>query len=154
MSRWILFAAVVAMASLVGCASSGGGGGGGGAAGGGGGEGDDGDAGGNGGGTPGSVVATTPQDGATGVGAGTSLTITFDRPVETDSLCEWLDPDAAYTPTWSADNTVLTFTPDAPLMAGTPYTLTIECTTFADGSSPAEPFSLSFTVGGDATVPD
>jgi hypothetical protein len=151
MSRWILFAAVIAMGSLVGCASSGGGGGGGGGVAGAGGDGGDGE---NSGRSAGSVVATTPQDGATGVAADTSITITFDRPVGTDCLCEWLDPDVGYASTWSADNTVVTFTPDAPLTAGTTYTMTIESMTFADGSSLDEPFSLRFTVGGGETAAD
>jgi len=77
-----------------------------------------------------SVVSVSPQGGATNVSTGTSVMATFSRAMRPamqqymalhrDSL---RGPLVSVTMSWSADSTMLTMMPSAPLAAGTHYVL-------------------------------
>jgi hypothetical protein len=94
------------------------------------------------------VLSTSPADGATGVSAGTSITVTFDRPADPNSLDGFIQPEVTFSFTWSQNNTVVTVTPDSPLSKDTLYSATITACRFGDGCSLSAPVTFSFTTGG------
>jgi methionine-rich copper-binding protein CopC len=79
--------------------------------------------------TPPTVTATTPAAGATGVATTTTVTATFSEPVQSSTVVLTLrDPSgASVAGSVSYDSAArrATFTPSAPLAAGTPYTATV-----------------------------
>ena len=98
-------------------------------------------------GVSGRVVGTDPADGVANVPVDSTITITFSKAADPDSVSGGIEPDIEYTPSWSADSTTLTITPAADLESGTTYTVTIDELWFADGSSLTSVFTLRFTVG-------
>ena len=93
------------------------------------------------------IASTSPADGATGVAADAVIVITFDKPVDPNSLEGDITPYVELSdPVWSDDNTTVTFTPTASLPEGE-YTVTITSVTFADGTTLSAPFAMQFTVG-------
>jgi hypothetical protein len=108
------------------------------------------------------VVATTPTDGATGVAANTTVTVTFSEP---------MDPNTITTSTFTLKTTVgsnpvtgtisynqatntATFTPNAPLGSNTGYTATITtAVTDLAGNHLAANKVFSFTTIQDTTAP-
>lgn len=98
------------------------------------------------------IVSTAPADGATGISANTSITVTLTRAAVPDSLVGSIAPDIAFDVSWSADRMTLTVTAGTPFEDGAEYVVTITDLQFTDGRSHSEPFSFSFTVGeGDDT---
>ncbi|HEY0443523.1 MAG TPA: Ig-like domain-containing protein [Candidatus Limnocylindrales bacterium] len=92
------------------------------------------------------VVKADPADGADGVGVEGSLTVTFDRLMDTRSVESAIrvEPTAAIRPAWSGP--VLTLAFDGPLQFGTTYDVTIETTAAdTDGSRLLAPFTTRFT---------
>ena len=93
--------------------------------------------------TSGRIEATRPR--AEKVTVNTAFTITFSRPVSTESVAAGLrsDPvvDGTLVPTeWSPDGTSFTFTPRRDLPANTPFTLSVSGARTLDGEELA-PFS-------------
>ncbi len=109
------------------------------------------DGGGGGGGldgvTAGQAVSTNPAEGAANVPPGSTITVTFSKTADPDSIGGEIDPLIEYDLSWSADNTTLTITPVEDLEPGTTYTVTIYELWFTDGT-PLQPSCIfSFTVG-------
>ncbi|HEV8490011.1 MAG TPA: Ig-like domain-containing protein [Candidatus Limnocylindrales bacterium] len=74
------------------------------------------------------IASTDPLDGADGVPVDATVTITFDRLMDTEAVESALriEPAAELRPTWSGQALALTFT--RPLQFGTSYTVTIDAT--------------------------
>ncbi len=92
------------------------------------------------------LIDSSPADGAS-LTPGQGITLYFDRPVDCASAeaALTLEPALAGSLTCSADNASLTWTPASDYAAGAAYTLTIgDALRAGDGSSLAEPISLSF----------
>ena len=95
---------------------------------------------------PPAVVETAPTDGAEGVTVDSTVTITFDRVMDTDAVERALsiEPAAAMQPTWSGRTLTLAF--DSPLLFGMTYTVTIQtAASDTDGSPLRAPFRIAFT---------
>lgn len=101
------------------------------------------------------VAALTPSHDATGISTGTSITVTFDRAMNTSSVQADFSTAPATTGTfsWNAGNTALTYTPFSPLAGNTLYTVRIGGGAAAsDGLSLHAPFESSFTTGAAAAL--
>lgn len=71
------------------------------------------------------VVSTVPEAGATGVLANSSLTATMTAPDPDVTIAVVDDAGNAVPGTTTVDSTTVVFTPDAPMEASTPHTMTI-----------------------------
>ncbi|WP_455393088.1 Ig-like domain-containing protein [[Eubacterium] cellulosolvens] len=94
------------------------------------------------------VVSTTPANNAQDVNVSTSVTITFDIPMNTSSVESVLDisTNAIYTLTWNLDNDILTINFNQKLNYNTNYTITIgEAKATTGGILQNAPFILNFT---------
>jgi hypothetical protein len=93
------------------------------------------------------VVATTaPPDGASGVATDTTVTLTFDRLMDTGSVEAAISvrPAVAYRSSWAGPDLTLSFV--SPLGFGTTYTVTVGSgAADTDGSQIVAPFGTSFT---------
>lgn len=78
-------------------------------------------------GLPPGIASTVPANGATGVAAGASISITFTRPMEISSVQLSLNPAAVLgAPNWSASNETVTYGLPAPLAADTAYQAAVQ----------------------------
>jgi methionine-rich copper-binding protein CopC len=109
--------------------------------------------------TPPSVTATSPAAGATGVPTTTTVTATFNEPVQASTISMALKNSAgtAISGTTSYDSTAqrATFTPSAALASGTSYTATVSGAKDLAGNTMTSS-SWSFTTsggGGTDTTP-
>ena len=108
---------------------------------------------------PPAVVAIDPPDGAAGLGVAPTVTITFDRLMDTASVeaAVKVEPQAAFRSAWSGQSLALTFEP--PLAFGTTYTVTVAASAAdTDGSRLRAPMTTRFTtvaagLGVRTTVP-
>ncbi len=79
--------------------------------------------------TPPTIVSLSPTDGATNVPLNANLIITFSEAIDPNSMSDGgilMTPDPGEgVPTWLGGNTKLRFDPDAPLKAGTAYSIII-----------------------------
>lgn len=108
---------------------------------------------------PPTVVSTDPLDGAGGVAVDATVTITFDRLMDTQAVESALriEPPAELRPAWSGQALALTFV--RPLQFATTYTVTIETgAADTDGSRLRAPFQTRFStvragLGVERTVP-
>ncbi|MBI3183720.1 MAG: Ig-like domain-containing protein [Myxococcales bacterium] len=76
--------------------------------------------------TPPRITFTVPGSGATGVSLGTSVSITFSKPMDVGSLSVALTPAAALgAPGWDASGQTVTFAPKAALVPATSYTVAV-----------------------------
>ena len=96
------------------------------------------------------VTGSTPADGATGVATSVTPSVTFSQPVQAGVgtfAVTVSGGGAAVTGTMALDTagTQLTFTPSAPLAAGTSYTATVSDVLNLDGAALATRFTFSFT---------
>jgi hypothetical protein len=92
------------------------------------------------------VAATTPARGATGVPLASTITVSFGGAMvqNTAEAAFTITPTVAGSFSWS-DNT-MTFTPTAPLAAGTTYSCTVGTgATAQDGSQIIKPYQWAFT---------
>lgn len=92
------------------------------------------------------IVSVSPADGTEGVPVDGTLTVTFDRLMDTRAVETAIDvqPPAVVRPAWSGPAVTLAF--DQPLLFGTTYTMTIRATAAdTDGSRLREPFTTHFT---------
>jgi len=93
-----------------------------------------------------SVVKVEPADGADGIGVDSSLTITFDRLMDTAAVesAISIQPLAQFHPTWSGENLTIGFAQH--LLFGTTYTVTVDSSaTDAGGNRLDRPFTIRFT---------
>ena len=94
---------------------------------------------------PPAVVSTTPTDGATGLAVDGTVSIQFDRLMDTNAVqaALHLDPPVAVRPAWNGDTLTLSF--DTSLRFGTTYTLTIDGSAADTGGNrlPA-PYTMRF----------
>ena len=104
------------------------------------------------------VVTTTPANGASGVAADTTLTVTFSEPMDVGSVLGGVStsPDMNLNipaTTVSADNRVFEFRPGGDLSFGTVYTVTFASTIKDAAGNSIQATSINFTVGNDFTTP-
>lgn len=94
---------------------------------------------------PPAVVSTSPTDGTAGLAVNGSISIQFDRLMDTSAVeaALHLDPPVAVRPVWSGDTLTIGF--DPALQFGTTYTLTID-TSAADsgGNRLPAPYAMRF----------
>ena len=104
---------------------------------------------------PPTVASTTPATGATGVAVDSEVTITFSEAMTPGSVTLAGTPTVSFSPpSMDGDGTRFIFTPAAPLLVSTAYTLTVAGTDLA-GNALAGLASFSFTTRGppDVTAP-
>ena len=104
---------------------------------------------------PPTVASTTPATGATGVAVDSDVTITFSEAMTPGSVTLTGAPAVSFSPpAMDGDGTRFIFTPAAPLVVSTTYTLTVAGTDLA-GNALAGLASFSFTTRGppDLTAP-
>lgn len=92
------------------------------------------------------VTTAAPADGVAGVATDTTVTLTFDRLMDTGSVeaAIAIRPAAGYRSSWAGPDLTLTFAP--PLDFGTTYSVTVGSgAADTDGSHLAAPFGTSFT---------
>jgi hypothetical protein len=92
------------------------------------------------------VTQSEPADGTADLALEGSISITFDRLMDTNLTVAALEvePEAALDTTWRG--TTLIVTPREPLRPGTPYTLTVGAgAADIDGNALARPYTASFT---------
>lgn len=100
------------------------------------------------------VASTTPADGATNVGVGSAIAVTFSEAMDQTSTEAAFAASPAVTCTfsWNAASTVLTCDPDADLAADQSYTITIGTDAESEsGQSLGAAASFSFTTGATVT---
>lgn len=98
---------------------------------------------------PPNVMANTPAAGQGSVSLTAPITITFDEPVVLSSLQFTVSSTAgnvAGTVSLSTDGATATFTPSAPLAAGTTFTASAKATDTSGNVMPS-PYTWSFTTG-------
>jgi hypothetical protein len=64
------------------------------------------------------MVITIPEDGTTGWGQSTNLTVVFDEAMNTGTVTWSISPNIVLVPTWNAQNTALTLAPSVPYGCG------------------------------------
>lgn len=104
---------------------------------------------------PPTVASTTPATGATGVAVDSEVIITFSEAMTPGSVTLTGAPPVSFSPpAMDGDGTRFIFTPAAPLVVSTAYTLTVAGTDLA-GNALAGLASFSFTTRGppDVTAP-
>ena len=100
--------------------------------------------------TPPTVTATTPGNGVTGVAPNAAISLTFSEAMDTAATeaVFSISPAVGGSFSWSAGNSVLTFTPTANFNLSTSYTVTLGTgARDAVGESLAAQFQFSFTTG-------
>ena len=106
------------------------------------------------------VVAISPQDGATGVPVGTTIVATFSHDVQLGSVTtDSFTLAAEGTPvpgtvSLNAPRTVATFTPNSNLMHSTRYTVHLTDDIEDAGGRALEPFTSTFTTAESTAPPD
>ncbi|MBL0217004.1 MAG: Ig-like domain-containing protein [Myxococcales bacterium] len=103
------------------------------------------------------VVQTTPSNGGTGVGVGSTVTATFSENVlnvsgATFTLVQGATPVTA-TVSYNAGSFLATLTPSAQLAANTTYTASVSSTIVDADGLPITTTSWSFTTGADLVAP-
>ncbi len=100
------------------------------------------------------VASTSPSSGATGVGVGTTVIVTFSEEIQPSTVGSSTFLIAGVGGAVAANGTSATFIPSSPLTAGTTYTVTLKggAGGIADlaGNSLAADVSFAFTVAGGA----
>jgi len=96
------------------------------------------------------VTATSPTGGDTFVGTSVTVTVTFNRSLNSATVnngsVKLLDvANAEVGGTVSLNDKVISFSPATPLSAGSNYTLTVTAVEDTQGKTLASPFTLSFT---------
>ncbi len=99
------------------------------------------------------VLATNPDDGTGGWYVGARVGIGFDELVEPASAypgsVRLTDGDGAPVEGWvSTQETIVSYTPKAPLAAGTTYTVEVDGVTDVHGNAMDDTFSFTFTTAG------
>lgn len=107
--------------------------------------------------SPVAVLAVNPPDGATGVAPTTRIGVGFDELIEPTSFfpgsIRLFDADGNAVDGWtSAQETIGTYAPKAPLKAGVTYTLEVMPggVTDLNGNAVAEKWTSTFTIAGSA----
>jgi methionine-rich copper-binding protein CopC len=103
------------------------------------------------------VTSTTPGNSATSVPVSTSVTATFNKPIQAGTAAFSLtDPNGntvAGTTSLDSSGTVLTFTPNAQLSQATVYKVTVNGAISTTGAAMAAPVKWSFTTSGTTACP-
>jgi parallel beta-helix repeat protein len=96
------------------------------------------------------ITAVTPLAGATGVNVGTTVTFTFDRPVNSGSIVFTLNggSNVAGSLSYNSGPHTATFTPTSSLSGAVTYTATISAATGLDSVPLVSPYVWSFTTLG------
>ena len=95
--------------------------------------------------TPPTVVSVTPANGATGVAAGTNVTVNFSEPMAPASLSPATFSVGSAAGTIVVTGSSATFTPSAPLATGTAYAVNVAGARDTAGNAMAAPFASTFT---------
>lgn len=95
--------------------------------------------------TPLTVTQVTPANGAEGVALGTTVTVTFDRPVASASVTESSVSLGSVAGNRAVAGSSVTFTPSGDLSDGQTYTVSVNGVTDLEGVGLAAPFTSSFT---------
>lgn len=108
--------------------------------------------------TPPQLVSLSPQNGATDVAVGTTLSLNFDEPIKAGNGNVILRQDQTVVETFLAssgnfDGSTVTFTPAAPLDSNTPYFVIVEATAIQDLADNPFPGLLNPTDWTFATAP-
>jgi hypothetical protein len=105
--------------------------------------------------TPPSLAATTPVDGASSVAVDTTISATFNEPVQAATVNFTLRDGGGATVAGStvfdAATDTVTFTPSAPLNVDTSYSAEVSATDLVGNATPS-PLQYSFTTATGATV--
>jgi methionine-rich copper-binding protein CopC len=105
--------------------------------------------------TPPTISARSPAGGATGVSAGTTVTATFSKAVQSGTISFVLkdanNNTVSATVTYDANSRIATLTPSGPLAGSATYTATVSGATDLAGNVMA-PSSWSFTTGTGAAT--
>ena len=105
--------------------------------------------------TPPQVTGRSPAPGATGVSPGSTVTVTFDEPIQPATLSLSLrDPSNAVVPgstSYDSATRTATFQPSGPLTASTTYTATVAGATDLSGNAMPTPVTWSFTTAAAPT---
>ena len=94
--------------------------------------------------TPPSVVAVSPQTGASAVPINVRPQVVLDEPIDASLVTLGSTPSATFTSALSADRQTLTFTPSTNLAPSTSYTVTLNGVSDLNGNAMA-PYVWSFT---------
>ena len=99
------------------------------------------------------VVSHSPAAGATGVPATTTVTVSWSKPMNggTDFVIE--NEDGAVSGSFANASGTTTFTPAAPLMPGTMYSVTVSGETSASGDLQQTSVAWTFTTACDMATP-
>ena len=106
---------------------------------------------------PPSVTTNTPGTSATSVPVGSTVSVTFNKPIKPGSATFSLTAPGGSTASGSTSldstGTVLTFTPASPLTAGTVYQVSVSGATSTWGVAMSSPDTWSFTTAGASACP-
>jgi hypothetical protein len=107
--------------------------------------------------TPPSVTTETPSPGSAGNPVSVAPSATFSQAVQPSTVSftvvDSSNKPVAGTVSFSTGNTVATFTPTNPLVAGTTYTATVSGAQNTSGVPMSSPFTWSFSTGAVAQCP-
>jgi len=95
--------------------------------------------------TPPTVLSVTPANGATGVAAGTNVTVIFSEPVAPASVTPATFSVGSAAGTIVVTGSSATFTPSAPLAEGTAHAVGVAGARDTAGNAMAAPFASTFT---------
>ena len=95
--------------------------------------------------TPPTVLSVTPANGATGVAAGTNVTVNFSEPVAPASVTPATFSVGSAAGTIVVTGSSATFTPSAPLASGTAHAVSVAGARDTAGNAMAAPFASTFT---------
>jgi methionine-rich copper-binding protein CopC len=103
------------------------------------------------------VTSSSPSDGDSGIGTGSTISATFNTAVISGTPVVTLTPQggspAAGTTSLDATHRVLTFKPSAALQGGANYTLSISGARTLAGTPMASSITVNFSTGGGSTCP-
>jgi hypothetical protein len=95
--------------------------------------------------TPPTVLSVTPANGATGVAAGTNVTVNFSEPVAPASVTPATFSVGSAAGTIVVTGSSATFTPSAPFAGGIAYAVSVAGARDTAGNAMAAPFASTFT---------
>ncbi len=105
--------------------------------------------------TPPTIQSTSPGNSETNIPINTGISITFSRGMDTTTTGNAIStsPDITVSSSWSAGNSVVTFTPSANLETSYLYTITISTNArSANGINLESSYEFSFTTGSNVDV--
>lgn len=107
---------------------------------------------------PPKVLSTTPYTGSSNISLDASISISFDKAMDTDTTMQAItaEPFITWNPSWNPGNDTVNLQPVIPMKAGTTYKVTVSTSMkSADGANLVLPYTFNFTtvVEKDTTPP-